>query len=218
MSIKRVSPSPQLETFLMAARKVADALNLRVLILLSEIPYDFSKIQNELRKLKLIVASDRPEILQAAKDDGVDLITLLHEPETRQNQLGQALLEAIADELISSGETIVALYVGFDRNDVDTLSIISLNEQLSRLTARDLQRLETQVPLETLRLVVDLACDIRRRTRRESRGNLVCGGKPSQGAANVSRTGSRPLSRIQPQGLQAAESPRARKCQGTGPD
>ncbi|MCA8983966.1 MAG: DNA integrity scanning protein DisA nucleotide-binding domain protein [Planctomycetaceae bacterium] len=165
MSIKRVSPSPQLETFLMAARKVADALNLRVLILLSEIPYDFSKIQNELRKLKLIVASDRPEILQAAKDDGVDLITLLHEPETRQNQLGQALLEAIADELISSGETIVALYVGFDRNDVDTLSIISLNEQLSRLTARDLQRLETQVPLETLRLVVDLACDIGREGR-----------------------------------------------------
>ena len=83
MSIKRVSPSPQLETFLMAARKVADALNLRVLILLSEIPYDFSKIQNELRKLKLIVASDRPEILQAAKDDGVDLITLLHEQTSR---------------------------------------------------------------------------------------------------------------------------------------
>ena len=36
---------------------------------------------------------------------------------------------------------------------------------MSRLTSRDLQRLETKVPLETLRIVVDLACDIGREGR-----------------------------------------------------
>jgi DNA integrity scanning protein DisA with diadenylate cyclase activity len=45
------------------------------------------------------------------------------------------------------------------------LSVIHLVEHLARLTARDLQRLETQVPLETLRLVVDLAVEIGREGR-----------------------------------------------------
>lgn len=154
-----------MQTLLKAALHVADSLQLRVLMLLSDTIYDFRQIQGELQPLKLIVASERPEILEAAREDDIDRIELQHEPETRQNQLGQAVLEAIADELVTSGETILALYVGYDRLEVDTLSVISLGEQLSRLTARDLQRLETQVPLETLRLVVDLACDIGREGR-----------------------------------------------------
>jgi DNA integrity scanning protein DisA with diadenylate cyclase activity len=80
-------------------------------------------------------------------------------------QLSQALLEAVADDLLQSGDKIVALYPGFDREGLDSLSLISLTEHLSRLTARDLQRLETQVPLETLRLVVDLAVEIGREGR-----------------------------------------------------
>lgn len=165
MSIKRVARTPQMESLLKAARRVADSLELRVLLMLAEVPYDFAEMQRELRKLRLIVASDRADIQQAVKDDDLDLIMLLQEPGTRQNQIGQAVLEGIADELIMSGETIVALYAGYDRDEIDTLCVISLSEQLSRLTARDLQRLETQVPLETLRLVVDLACDIGREGR-----------------------------------------------------
>ena len=45
-----------------------------------------------------------------------------------------------------------------------------LDERLGRLTARDLRKLETQVPLETLKLVVDLAVDIGREGRE---GNSV---------------------------------------------
>ncbi len=165
MSFKRASPSLQMQTMLKAALHVADSLQLRVLMLLSDTIYDFRQIQGELQPLKLIVASERPEILEAAREDDIDRIELQHEPGTRQNQLGQAVLEAIADELVTSGESILALYVGYDRHDVDTLSVISLGEQLSRLTARDLQRLETQVPLDTLRVVVDLACDIGREGR-----------------------------------------------------
>jgi DNA integrity scanning protein DisA with diadenylate cyclase activity len=40
------------------------------------------------------------------------------------------------------------------------MSLIHLGEHLERLTAQDLRKLDTQVPLETLRAVVDLATEI----------------------------------------------------------
>ena len=48
---------------------------------------------------------------------------------------------------------------------VDSLSVIHLGEHLERLTSQDLRRLDTQVPLETLRAVVDLALEIGREGR-----------------------------------------------------
>lgn len=165
MSIKRVNKLQAVESLINAARKIAEKLDIKVIILMTDVAYDFCEIQKKLRKLKLIVASDQKQIHQAAEEDEVLLIKLLHEPGTRQDQLGQAVVEGIADEHFDSSDSIVALYAGYDREDIDTLSVIPLGEQLSRLTARDLQRLETQVPLETLRLVVDLACDIGREGR-----------------------------------------------------
>ena len=79
--------------------------------------------------------------------------------------MSQVLLEAIADEILQSGDTIVAVYSSYDNDRCDTVSAIELSEQLARLTSRDLQRLETQMPLETLRQVVDLACDLGREGR-----------------------------------------------------
>jgi DNA integrity scanning protein DisA with diadenylate cyclase activity len=90
---------------------------------------------------------------------------LIHEPHTRQVQVSQALLEAIADNLVSTGDKVVVVYTAFDREHIDTISVISLSERLARLTTRDLQRLETHVPLETLRRVVDLAVEIGREGR-----------------------------------------------------
>ncbi|RPI84840.1 MAG: hypothetical protein EHM42_07195, partial [Planctomycetaceae bacterium] len=112
-----------------------------------------------------VVATDRMDLFRTVLDDDVDLVPLVQEPETRRQQLSQALLEAIADELLQSGDKVVALYPGFELHEVDTLSVISLGEHLSKLTARDLQQLKTKVPLETLRLVVDLAVEIGREGR-----------------------------------------------------
>lgn len=113
----------------------------------------------------MIVASDQDQVIAAARTASIDVVELVHEPEARRQQLSQALLEAIADELLRSGDRVVALYPGFELHDIDTISVIRLGEHLARLTARDLQRLETQVPLETLRSVVDLAIEIGREGR-----------------------------------------------------
>jgi len=48
------------------------------------------------------------------------------------------------------------------------MSYIRLDEHLGRLTARDLRKLETSVPLDTLKAVVDLAVEIGREGREGS--------------------------------------------------
>ncbi|MCA9071008.1 MAG: hypothetical protein KDA84_18905, partial [Planctomycetaceae bacterium] len=148
-----------------ASRKMARDNEAEAVVMLSTLPYDFAEIRRILKDLRLVVATDKSDVMRAAKDDEVDLVPLLHEPETRQVQLSQALLEAIADELLQGGSRIVALYTLFEREHIDTISLINLAEHLAKLTTRDLRRLETQVPLETLRIVVDLAVEIGREGR-----------------------------------------------------
>lgn len=163
--MKRVEISPVMRSLLISARRIAVENDAEALFLLAELPYDFDGINKYLKRFRLIVASDKPDVQRAAREDEIDLVPLLHEPQTRQLQLSQALLEAIADELLQSGDRIVALYSVFERDAVDTMSMVNLAEHLAKLTARDLRRLKTQVPLETLRIVVDLAVEIGREGR-----------------------------------------------------
>src|SRR5207247_7769994 len=77
---------------------------------------------------------------------------------------------AIANEQLHPGAHVVLLYNGIaaeeDRPEqIDSVSLIHLGEHLEKLTASDLRRLETHVPLEVLRAVVDLATEIGREGR-----------------------------------------------------
>jgi DNA integrity scanning protein DisA with diadenylate cyclase activity len=81
------------------------------------------------------------------------------------DKLTQALLGAVANEQLAPGADVVAIYSGFEAGKIDSLSYIRLDEHLGRLTARDLRKLETKVPLETLKTVVDLAVEIGREGR-----------------------------------------------------
>ncbi len=161
----RAELPPSSQTLIQASRKMARDNDAEAVVILSALPYDFAAIRSILKDVRLVVATDKSDVMRAATDDGVDLVPLLHEPETRQVQLGQALLEAIADELLQGGSRIVAMYTLFEREHLDTVSLINLAEHLAKLTTRDLRRLETQVPLETLRIVVDLAVEIGREGR-----------------------------------------------------
>ena len=161
----RVDLPQSLESLLKAARRVSNEAECKAAILLAEVEFDFTEVKKLLRGIPLIVASHLPDVQEAIREDGVTLVPLNQEPQTRQVQLSQALLEAIADDLVQTGDRVVAIYSGFERENLDTLSVINLSEHLARLTTRDLQRLETQVPLLTLRKVVDLAVEIGREGR-----------------------------------------------------
>jgi DNA integrity scanning protein DisA with diadenylate cyclase activity len=91
-------------------------------------------------------------------------------PTPKEERLSLALLEAVACEMLRPGAHVVTLYNGIEGEEkrpepIDSLSVIHLGEHLERLTARDLRQLDTQVPLETLRAVVDLATEIGREGR-----------------------------------------------------
>ena len=163
--MKRKPLSAAVASLLAAAQRVARDSDAAAIVMLSESPYDFQEIRKKLRKVRLLVASENPDVQRAATADDVDLVPLDSSSRTRQMQLRQALIEAIADEYLESGDTIVALYSGYERDAIDSLSVINLRDHLARLTSRDLQRLETKVPLETLRSVVDLAVEIGREGR-----------------------------------------------------
>ena len=158
-----------------STRALIKELGLDAVLVLAEMPYDFRQLAKVITgqepdpdgddELGLVIAADKPDVTQAAISDGVRLVSLSSEPQTRQVQLSQAIIDAIADELLATGNRIAALYPGFERDHIDTVSVISLSEQLAKLTSRDLQRLNTQVPLDVLGKCVDLAVEIGREGR-----------------------------------------------------
>lgn len=142
----------------LASRSEADA----VLILL-ESPTNWAKLKRQTAGCNhLLIATNEAEVHEAAAAAGVDGI-LLESPETTvQNQLTQALLTSVANDLLKPGSNVIAVYRAYDADDIDTISELKLTERLGRLTSRDLKKLETKVPLETLKTVVDIAVEIGR--------------------------------------------------------
>ncbi len=161
----RAEANPQLSALVRAARDIAKEVRAAAVLMLAEVPLDFAAINKMFPETRFIVTSHKPEVQEAAAEDDLPCVMLSHEPQTRQVQLSVALIEAIADDLVPTGACVVALYSSFDRRDIDSVSVISLTEHLAKLTTRDLQRLETTVPLGTLRRVVDLAVEIGREGR-----------------------------------------------------
>jgi DNA integrity scanning protein DisA with diadenylate cyclase activity len=163
-----MSPSKlpeQVANLLKNAKSLARELELKACLMMVDRPIDFKAVKRALGRLPLIISSDEEDVLDKAKRVGLTVVPLHNEPETRQLQISQALLEAIADDFLQAGDRIVAVYSGFERDNLDSVSVINLTEHLARLTSRDLQRLETQVPLEVLRIMVDLAVEIGREGR-----------------------------------------------------
>ena len=163
--MKRKKVTTHFENLLKSAKRLADLEKARAIVLLCEDAFDFKLMKKLLRGVPLLIAAEDPDIQKAVVADGVQLIPLEDEPQTRSTQVSQMLLVAISDELLQSGDVIVAVYSSYEKEVCDTISLIHLADKLAKLTSRDLQRLETQVPLETLRCVVDLACEIGREGR-----------------------------------------------------
>jgi len=112
-----------------------------------------------------IVAADSEAELEGAAEAGLKPLPLNKEKAPLLERLQHALLEAAADEMIRPNGSVVAVYGGFQRGRFDSISHLQLDERMRRLTARDLQSLESSVPLKTVKAVVDLAVQIGREGR-----------------------------------------------------
>ncbi len=134
-------------------------------LLLLEGPADWTRLKNLAGDEKIIIAADTARPLEGAKEAGLETVVLDMPPSPVYDRLTQAVLEAVADDILAPGSCVVALYSGFEADAVDSVSIINLGEHLDRLTGRDLRQLETRVPLDTLKTVVDMAIEIGREGR-----------------------------------------------------
>ncbi|HEV3023902.1 MAG TPA: hypothetical protein VGX76_15610 [Pirellulales bacterium] len=153
------------ETVFDAAARLAKAARASALLLLLDGPTDWQRLSDHAAGVKVLVASDSAEQLDGASDCGLGCVVLDMSESPVYDKLSQALLEAVADELLAPGARVVAAYSGFEARTIDSISMIDLGDHLGRLTVRDLQQLETRVSLDVLQVVVNLALEIGREGR-----------------------------------------------------
>jgi diadenylate cyclase len=156
---------------LKAARDLAGDLPADAILILTETNLDWDAVLDILPADKLLVAAQDRELTQKIQGYGnVTVLDIDPGPTPTQERMSLALLEAVALEKLKPGAHVIALYNGIGveagrPQPVDSLSLIHLGEHLERLSAQDLRKLDTQVPLETLRAVVELATEIGREGR-----------------------------------------------------
>lgn len=147
------------------AVQLAKAEEADALLVLLDRPTDWQALKKLTGKQSVLVAADLAEQVAGADEAGLATVLLDMDGSPVYERLTQALLEGVADDLLPPSGCVVAIYSGFEAGVIDSLSVVHLDEHLGRLTVRDLRQLETRVPLDTLKTVVDLAVAIGREGR-----------------------------------------------------
>jgi diadenylate cyclase len=161
----------QTTALLKSARQLAMDMPADAILLLTETDLDFDAVQEHLEGCKLLVAAQDGILAEKLRSrEGLIVLEIDPGPTPIQERMSLALLNAVASEKLHTGADVVALYNGIEAEEgkpehIDSLSIIHLGEHLERLSAQELRKLNTKVPLETLRAVVDLATAIGREGR-----------------------------------------------------
>lgn len=148
----------------LAVRLAEEEAAAAVVVMLSG-PTDWEELKKRAKDVSLILAADSADDLEGAAATGLSIVPLNMPESPMIEKLTQALLAAVAMDMLAPGAGVVVVYSGFEPDQIDSVSYVQLDEHLGRLTARDLKQLGTSVPLETLRLVVDLAIEIGREGR-----------------------------------------------------
>lgn len=141
--------------------------NADAMLMLLDGSTDWKKIAEMAEPLDkpIIVAVDSPEDLEGAAEAGLKPLALNKEKAPLLERLQHALLESAADEFIRTNGEVIALYSGFQQGRLDSISHLQIDERMRQLTVRDLQSIESRVPLKTIKAVIDLAAQIGREGR-----------------------------------------------------
>jgi DNA integrity scanning protein DisA with diadenylate cyclase activity len=151
--------------FLDSGVKLAIATESEALLILLEGEVNWSRLIRKTSKLSaVIIATHSQEVFDSATAAEIKAVLLDSPIIAARDQLAQAVLASVAEDQMRSGSKLVAIFSnsGGEGDVVDTITAFSLSDKLGRLTARDLRQLKTKVPLDTLKIVVDLAVDIGR--------------------------------------------------------
>jgi DNA integrity scanning protein DisA with diadenylate cyclase activity len=151
---------------LQIASQLVQELPADAVLFLAETNLDWEEVRNYLPGIRLLVAAQDGLLPQEVRDNpNLTVLEIDPGPTPTQERMSLALLEAVRSDRLARGAHVITLYNGIEvgaekAEHIDSLSVIHLGEHLERLTAKDLRKLDTHVPLETLRAVVDLATEI----------------------------------------------------------
>jgi hypothetical protein len=164
-AMKYTNSSDRFQTLLNSALALRESVRGEALMLLAEGPLDWPRLVEQVAGIKIVVAVEQSDELEEAQRASVQALLMPQGERPVHERLGQALLRAVSQEMLGSGSRIVAMYSGFEADQIDSISVINLGEHLERLSPRDLRSLGMTVPLDTLKAVVDLALEIGREGR-----------------------------------------------------
>ena len=140
---------------------IYETMKVSSFLILLEGAIDWAKLKKITGEANVIIAATQNNLLVGAEEFGYKTILIdLTDASPVYDRMTHAILESVADDYLQPGSRIVTLYSGFDPAVLDSISIINLGEHLERLTGKELRKLETKVPLKTLKMVVELALDI----------------------------------------------------------
>ncbi len=155
----------QFETVFDAAARLSQAADADAILVLLEGPTEWERLKEHSAGKRSWWRPISHANRRGRATPGLSTVVLKMPEAPVHEKLTQAILEAVADDILASGAQVVAVYSGFEAGAVDSISLIHLGEHLGQLTARDLRQLETRVPLDTLKTVVDMAVEIGREGR-----------------------------------------------------
>lgn len=158
--MKPLKFTDQFESILKLGVRLAGSIAADAILVLLDGPTDWLRLKAAADGVKVLVAADSGEQVEGAAQAGLATVLLDMEDNPVYAKLARALLEGVADNILAPGAQAVALYSGFEAGVIDSISVIDLGDHLGRLTVQDLRQLETSVPLDTLKTVVDLALEI----------------------------------------------------------
>lgn len=154
-----------------SARQLLASLPAHAVLVVTETDMNWDLVREQLSECKLLVAAENRQ-LQSQLHGRVGISLIPYDPAeySTSERISLAVLAAVRSELLTQGDDVVVLYNGIEVSPdapepVDSISVVHLGEHLEQLRGRDLRRLETRVPLDTLQAVVKLATAIGREGR-----------------------------------------------------
>lgn len=161
-------------SLLALACEAASRLGVAGLLVLPEGPMDWPAVREAVGGVRTLVAVTAARQAEAVRAAGLTPVEVEATEAAITEQISLALIEAVANDLLSAGDRVAVVYSGFEADTLDSLTVVRLGEHLERLSSRDLRALETSVPFETLKAVVDVAVEIGREGREgKNVGTLV---------------------------------------------
>ena len=156
------TPMPSL---LELACESAERLGAQGVLVVPEGPIDWDSIKAAAGEMPVLVAAESVKQAAAARAAGLEAVEVEATESAIFERISLALIEAVANDQLRAGAKVVVVYAGFEAEVLDSMTVVRLGEHLERLSARDLRALETSVPFDTLKAVVDVAVEIGREGR-----------------------------------------------------